>query len=346
MASLKTSCYHHEKVNQRLYTRFSTLDIDRLAENDIPRDVIVAIKEDNHAAFRVQCAFACIQWRSIVSKKYCSILHECGAFEILLALAKLRKPSDSTVEFDITTLIYNLLFWGSVPGDKLEEFLKLFVNEYGHSTDELAEIIDDTEFVTRTYGGKTAIFGRGANYYDTTDIYEMFERLFPGRGLFPNPKGSWTDPRDGKIYETIRIHDAEFVKVPVGEQRTQKEIEELLVSQRDKILPEGWRFPSLREMERLFDFHLTAKELDDLVRSGRFGRVLNKKNFGAIIFPVSSAFIHKEPQLYGVICQRDGELSAMFSDSLYPLINEDYDGTKEINPEYCKMSIFICRNMA
>lgn len=346
MASFKTSCYHFEKVNPHLYTRFSVLDIDRIARNDI-KGVIVAIDENNYGAFRIQCTCAGIQWKSIVSKKYCSILHELGAYEIFLALAKEKKPANSTVEFDITTLIYNLFFWGLAPIDKLEEFLKLFVNEYGHSVDELAEIIKDAEFVQRTYDGNLVNFCRGGNNYAPIDVYEMFERLFPGRGLFPNPIGQWTDPRDGKIYETVRDRDTEFVKMPVGGQFTQNEIEDLLVSQRDKILPEGWRFPSLYEMERVANSHWTTKELGDLVHSGRFGRVLNKGDFGAIIFPVSSALIHQKPQLYGVIYQQDGEVICLrYSDSLYFLIHKDYDGTKEINPQYCKMSIFICRDVA
>lgn len=338
MASLKTSCYRYDKVNPRLYTRFSVMDIDRIARNDINKGVIVAIGENNYGAFRIQCTCAGIQWKSIVSKKYCSILHEMGAYEIFLALAKEKKPVDSTVEFDIVTLVYNLLFWGLAPINKLEEFLKLFVNEYGHSTDELAEIIKDTEFVQRTYGGEIVNFCL-YNTYRPADIYEMFEHLFPGRGLFPNPIGQWMDPRDGKTYETVRFRDAEFVKMPVGGQFTQKEIEELLETQSDKILPEGWRFPTLYEIERIFEDHCSAKELDDLVHSGRFGRVLNKENFGAIIFP------RHEGQRYGVIYQQDGEVSVRDLESLYDIINEDYDGTKEINPAYCKMSIFICRNV-
>lgn len=217
------------------------------------------------------------------------------------------------------------------------------MNEYGHSIDELAEIMKDTEFVQRTYGGKIVNFCRGGNNYGPASVYEMFEHLFPGRGLFPNPIGQWTDPRDGKIYETVRVRDTEFVKVPVGGQFTRKEIDELLETQSDKILPAGWRFPTVNEMDLFTASRCAEGELGDLVHSDRLGRVLNKANCGAILFPASSNF--PPHQRYGAILYWRGAVNVCYEESLYGMIHEDYDGTKEINPEYCKMSIFICRDV-
>ncbi len=249
--------------------------VDEEFANSIPASVEKEIGVDNFGGFMIQCMEHDITWKKIVDK-YTAILYKEGAFNILLGLAKKKKEGKTT--FDMETLMYNIFLGVNIDDEMFDEYLFVFRDEYGATKEKVAELIKETRFVDRTYG--TYFDEIETNLLHGGSVYDVFEDVFPGANLFPKPTGSWTDPRDGKTYETCRRRDKEFIRTPVGEMMVIKDI----INNPDCI-PDGWRLPYEDELRNLIKTN-TVLDNEKVFHPNRTGIRYGNKREWVWFFPV------------------------------------------------------------
>lgn len=250
-------------------------EVDEEYENSVPDSVGKEIGDDNFGGFMIQCMAHDITWKKIVDK-YTAGLYKDAAYGILLGLVKKKKEGRTT--FDMETLMYNIFFDGYTDDDTFHDFLLVFRDQYGATKEKVAELIKETRFVDRTYG--TYFDEIDTNHLYGPSVYDVFEDVFPGANLFPKPTGSWTDPLDGKTYETCRWRDKEFIRAPVGEMMIIKDI----INNPDCI-PDGWRLPYEDELRNVIKFDVTL-DREKVFHPNRTGIRYGSKNEWVWFFPV------------------------------------------------------------
>lgn len=227
-------------------------------EKKLPSGLVKAVDDDIFGAFMIQCTLAGIQPRSMVSVKFFNWLWNKDAYGILAELtAKIEKKG--SVEDNLNTLLFFALkrmYAWEMPTEKIEKILAVYKREVKGVKKKISKIIRQTNFVNRVY------YGHYQNQNSAEDVYEMFEHVFPGKNLFPNPKGSWTGPRDGKTYETRRLYDTEYVTAPIGNPITLREFN-------TDIIPSGWRLPDETDIETAA--YKGALDLKQIMTKERFG---------------------------------------------------------------------------
>lgn len=243
--------------------------------DSIPDAVYTAIENNIYGEFVIQCNLCGITWKNIVYY-YTAFLYKKGAYSILLGLAKKKKEGRTT--FCMENLMYNIFFDGDIDDERFHEFLLVFRDKYGATKEKVAELIKETRFVDRTYG--TYFDEIDANLLYGPSVYDVFEDVFPGANLFPKPTGSWTDPRDGKTYETCRWRDKEFIRTPVGEMMIIKDI----INNPDCI-PDGWRLPYEDELRNDIKFDVTL-DREKVFHPNRTGIKYGSKKEWVWFFPV------------------------------------------------------------
>lgn len=234
-------------------------------EKKLPSSLVKAVNDDIFGAFMIQCTCAGIQPRSMISKKFFNWLWNRDAYGILAEVTA-RMEKKGSVEDNLYMLLFfalKRLYAWEIPVERIEKILTVYKREVKGVKKKISKIIRQTNFVDRVYYG---------HYEDNSpeDFYEMFERVFPGMNLFPNPKGSWTDPRDGKTYETRRLYDTEYVTTPIGNPITFREFN-------PDIIPSGWRLPNEDDIE--VAVHGGALDLKQIMTKERFGMHVKESEY-------------------------------------------------------------------
>ena len=212
------------------FTRSSNGDLER------------AIKEDNYGLFRVSASLAGITWHRICDPHSIYYLYTKRAGKILRELLKIGKE-DRTV-FPMWTLLYNAL---TDPNTTFDDIISGFAACSAIDRDIKLQMLKDsmeyTEFVNRAFGCGAA-FDIGG--YTQEKLHYLFERLFPGEGLFPHRFGTWTDDRDGTVYGTVRCRNLEWLRMPLkfGMDSDGLISIEDFSGRSESILPSGWSVPS------------------------------------------------------------------------------------------------------
>ena len=209
--------------------------------NPVP-ELEKAIGVDNYGAFRINATLAGIAWRRICdphSVYYLYTIKHAG--KILRALLEIGK--EDRTEFNATELIYNVFLDPNTAfEDIIRGFAKYPVLEYEKRVEVIGSAMTVTDFVSKTYCNRHSKKLSGASI---DKIHDLFEELFPGENLFPARFGTWTDERDGEVYGTVRIEDAEWIRRPLKYGMGPDgliSLEEFLAKE-NEIIPEGWRLP-------------------------------------------------------------------------------------------------------
>ncbi len=316
-------------------------------EKNLPDGVVKAANDNDFSEFRIQCMLADIQYRSFASNKYLAWLFcNKSAFKILIGIMKeafKRKREGRPIIFDWHKFVCNVFARNNTGFEIIEEIMMAFKEEFNDAEQKIAEYMKETNFVDRTYG-----MGRVfENVYDPKLVYEMFERVFPGSNLFPTPEGTWTDPKDGKTYETIKTKQGiEMIKVPYGNPMT---MDEALA---DGVIPGGWRFVTDDEanLARQPSVWNPSTFLDRIVPTHSFKNYNVPVNDEIFLFPTYSK-MRGVSQLSGIYMSR-WNVHPMYavldtynlSEIRYQL-GEDGIKNEEINPLTCKVSLMLCRDV-
>jgi hypothetical protein len=313
-------------------------------EKKLPCGVVNAANDNNYGAFRIQCACADIQYRSFASNKYVAWLF-CNkeAFKILIEIMKesfKREREGKPGIFDWHKFICNV-FANNIKLEIVEEILVTFKEEFSDAEQRIAEYMKESRLVDRTYGiGNTC-----ENALDPKLSYEMFERVFPGSNLFPNPEGTWTDPKDGKTYETIKTkRGVEMIKVPYGNPMT---MDEALA---DGVIPDGWRF--VTDNEANYARHSVWNPgtlLDRIVPAHSYKSYNTPVDDEIFLFPTYSK-MSGISELSGIYMSRWSSPMYVVLDTsnlweLHYDLGEDGIIEESINPLTCKVSLMLCRDI-
>jgi hypothetical protein len=296
-------------------------------EKKIPGGLVKAVEDDIFGAFMIQCTLAGIQPRSMVSKKFFNWLLNKDAYGILAELiAKIEKKG--SVEDNLNTLLFfslKRLYAWDIPIEKIEKILTVYKREVKGVKKKISKIIRQTDFVDRVYF---------RHYQDSSpeDVYEMFEHVFPGKNLFPNPRGSWTDPRDGKTYETRRVFDTEYVTAPIGNPITFREFN-------PDIIPSGWRLPGETDMETAA--YKKVLDLKQIMTKERFGMHVKESydewEHDAFFIPIEARkFVTEDPNELNRIVIGDLHIDPNGCIGFYSIDNPK---------KSYKVSVMICRDV-
>ena len=202
-------------------------------------DLEKAIAEDNHGAFRIQIMKLNIPWRRVCESHSVYYLYSIKrAGKILHGL--LKRGKEDRTEFNAWELLWNVL---KEPNTAFEEVIRGFAEYPCLTHDEKAEMLRDailvTGFLELVYNGNE----RSAEEIDK--IHDLFEELFPGKNLFPERFGTWTDPRNGEVYGTVRLLNRVWLRTPLkyGMESDGLISEEAFRDVAKEIVPDGWRVP-------------------------------------------------------------------------------------------------------
>lgn len=213
------------------------------------RDLEEAISTDNYGAFRIHTTTMGIPWRRICESHSIYYLYSLkNAGKILRALLKMGK--EDRTEINVWELIWNAL---TDPNETFENIIRGFAECPCLDQDAKAEMLRDaifvTDFVDRVYYGSQ----RSAACIDA--IHDLFEELFPGKNLFPERFGSWTDTRDGEVYGTVRLMNKVWLRAPLkfGMDADGLISEEDFKARSEEIVPDGWRIPTDSDLRGLCD---------------------------------------------------------------------------------------------
>ena len=223
--------------------------------------------------------------------------------------------------FDWNKFVYNVFVQKNLKLEIIEEILNAFKDEFSDAERRIAELVKESRFVERTYGIHMI-----ENAHDPKIVYKMFERIFPGSNIFPKPEGTWTDPKDGKTYETFKTKEGiEVMRVPYGNPMTMDEAIDY------NAIPKGWRI-------------VTATEADGARKTGawcpldfidRFlrGRYLIEDS--VFLFPTYSPLTCKT-QLSGIYMSKWNEPQRF---EVYDIVPMD----ERVDLRNCKVSLMLCR---
>lgn len=315
-------------------------------EKKLPDGVVKAAGDNIYGAFRIQCLCANIQYRSFASNKYAAWLFlNKSAFKILIKIMKeafKREREGKPSIFDWNRFVYNVFVQKNLKLEIIEEILNAFKDEFSDAERRIAEIVKESRFVERTYGIHMI-----ENAHDPKRVYEMFERVFPGSDLFPNPEGTWTDPKDGKTYETLKIKQGiEVMRVPYGNPMT---MDKAITSW---AIPNGWRFVTGYEADM-------ARQVGAWKRGSFPERFVASHSYTNYRSPIAdSIFLFPTYSKVSGLSQPSGIYASRWEcRQLYVVLDSENlihvhyqlgeNGIKDesTNPLTCKVSLMLCREL-
>lgn len=211
-----------------------------------------AIRENNFGAFMIQCTLAGITWNWIIGDSSLAYIFFNKASRIIAGILRRGKieKKKPPVENILTDVFSNFLQC-RMDFQRFELIVTAAAESYPNALDIVKNVLNNIKFNDRIYEDVDFV---GGNFLYVDKTIELFNRLFPNENLVPSRRGTWTDDRDGEVYDTARLMNLEWISVPLKYGMDEDGKITLGDFQKNckKIIPNGWRLPTEKDAEKIW----------------------------------------------------------------------------------------------
>lgn len=211
-----------------------------------------AIRENNFGAFMIQCTLAGITWNWIVGDSSLEYIFSHKASRIIAGILRRgkiekKKPPVENILMDV----FSNFLECRMDFERFELIVTAAAESYPDALDMIKNVLDRVEFNASICSNVGFICG---NFLYVDKTIELFNRLFPNENLVPGRRGTWTDERDGEVYDTARLMNLEWISIPLkyGMDEDGKITLDDFQKNCKKIIPNGWRLPTEEDAAKIW----------------------------------------------------------------------------------------------
>lgn len=211
-----------------------------------------AIREDNFGGFMIQCTLASITWNWIVGDSSLEYIFSHKAARIIAGILRRgkiekKKPPVENILMDVFSNFVN----SRVDFKRFELIVTAVAESYPNALDMIKNVLNNINFNDCIYKDVSFV---GGNFLYVDKTIELFNRLFPNENLVPSRQGTWTDNRDGEVYDTARLMNLEWISTPLKYGMDEDGMITLDNFQKNckKIIPNGWRLPTEEDAAKIW----------------------------------------------------------------------------------------------